>query len=70
MGMNKTGGKYIVIPDREKAIEYAIENAQNGDIIILAGKGHEDYQEINGIKHKMDERIIVGNILQKLKNKI
>lgn len=65
-GINKTDGKYIVIPDREKAIEYAIKNALDGEIIVLAGKGHEDYQEINGVKHKMDERIIVKNILEKL----
>ncbi|MBR2735298.1 MAG: UDP-N-acetylmuramoyl-L-alanyl-D-glutamate--2,6-diaminopimelate ligase, partial [Clostridia bacterium] len=67
-GINKTDGKYIVIPDREKAIEYAMKNASDGEIIVLAGKGHEDYQEINGVKHKMDERIIVKNILEKLKH--
>lgn len=68
VGINKTKGKYIVIPGREDAIEYAMKNAEHGDIIVLAGKGHEDYQEINGVKHKMDERIIVKNILEKLKN--
>ncbi|MDO4200222.1 MAG: UDP-N-acetylmuramoyl-L-alanyl-D-glutamate--2,6-diaminopimelate ligase [Clostridia bacterium] len=67
-GINKTSGKYIVIPDRKQAIEYAMKNADDGEIIVLAGKGHEDYQEINGIKHKMDERIIVKDILEKQKN--
>lgn len=69
IGINKTDGKYVIIPDREKAIEYAMKNAEDGEIIVLAGKGHEDYQEINGVKHKMDEKIIVKNIIQKFKNK-
>ncbi len=68
IGINKTSGKYIVIPGREEAIEYAIKHAIDGEIIILAGKGHEDYQEVKGVKHKMDERIIVKKILEKLKN--
>lgn len=68
-GINKTSGKYTVIPDRAEAINYAIKNAVDGEIIVLAGKGHEDYQEINGVKHKMNERIIVKNILENLKNK-
>lgn len=70
VGISKTNGKYLVIPNREEAIEYAIKNANNGDIVVLAGKGHEDYQEIKGIKHKMDERIIVKKILDKLKNEL
>ena len=47
-GLAKTDGKYVVIPDRTEAIRYCIENAQDGDIIVLAGKGHEDYQEKKG----------------------
>ena len=47
---------YIAIPDRKEAIEYCIKNAQEGDVIIIAGKGHEDYQEICGVKHHMDDR--------------
>ena len=50
VGLAKTDGKYIEIPDRREAIRWCIENAQPGDIIVLAGKGHEDYQEIEGKK--------------------
>ena len=39
-------------------------NAKEGDVIILAGKGHEDYQEINGVKHHMDERELIREILE------
>ncbi len=62
-GLAKTDGKYIVIPDRREAIRWCIENAQDGDIIVLAGKGHEDYQEIKGVKYHMDEREIIADIL-------
>jgi len=44
VGMQKSGGKYMIEPDRAKAIRLAIEEAQAGDIVLLAGKGHEDYQ--------------------------
>lgn len=64
-GIEKTGGKYIIIENRKEAIRYCLEHAQKGDIIVLAGKGHEDYQEINGIKYPFDERTIVENILNK-----
>ena len=57
-----------VIVDRPAAIRWAIENHKNGDVIILAGKGHEDYQIIGHTKHHMDEREIVAEILEKRKN--
>ena len=63
-GMKKTKGKYICIVDRIEAIKYAINMANKNDIIILAGKGHEPYQEINGVKHPFDERIIVNDIIK------
>ncbi len=63
-GIDKTDGKYIEIPDRKEAIAYAIDNGQPGDIIVLAGKGHEDYQEICGVKHPMDERVLIAEILR------
>lgn len=63
-GISKTDGKYIEIPDRKEAIRYAIENGRRGDVIVLAGKGHEDYQEINGVKYPMDERVLIKEILQ------
>lgn len=62
-GISKTSGKYIKIPDRKDAIRYCIRNGKKGDIIVLAGKGHEDYQEIKGVKHPMDERVLIAEIL-------
>ncbi|MBR2766049.1 MAG: UDP-N-acetylmuramoyl-L-alanyl-D-glutamate--2,6-diaminopimelate ligase, partial [Blautia sp.] len=63
-GIGRTQGKYIEIPDRREAIAYAIDHGQKGDIIVLAGKGHEDYQEIKGKKYPMDERVIIADILR------
>ena len=63
IGLDKVGGSYIVIPNRIDAIRYCIENAEDGDIIVLAGKGHEDYQEIRGVKYHMDEREIIADII-------
>ena len=63
-GMKKTDGVYISIPDRKEAIAYAIDHGQPGDIIVLAGKGHEDYQEIKGVKYPMDERDLIADILK------
>jgi UDP-N-acetylmuramoyl-L-alanyl-D-glutamate--2,6-diaminopimelate ligase len=63
-GMERTDGKYIEIPDRKEAIRYAILHGQPGDIIVLAGKGHEDYQEIKGVKYPMDERDLIRDILR------
>ena len=64
-GMKKTNGKYSVVVDRTEAIKQAIKMATKRDIIVLAGKGHEPYQEINGVKHPYDERIIVNDIINK-----
>jgi len=66
-GIKKTNGKYTVIVDRKEAIKEAIKMAKKQDIIVLAGKGHEPYQEINGVKHPFDERIIVREIINKMK---
>ena len=67
-GMKKTKGKYKVVVDRVEAIKQAIQMATKRDIIVLAGKGHEPYQEINGVKHPFDERIIVNDIISELDN--
>ena len=67
IGIEKTDGEYIKIPDRKEAIKYAIENGRKGDIIVLAGKGHEDYQEIKGVKYPMDERVLISEVLEELK---
>ena len=63
IGVRKGPGNYVTIPDRKEAIKYCIDNAEDGDVIILAGKGHEDYQEIKGIKYPMDERDLIADIL-------
>ncbi len=63
-GISKTNGKYIEIPDRKEAIAYVIHHGEPGDIIVLAGKGHEDYQEIEGKKYPMDERVLIAEILE------
>ncbi len=63
-GVEKADGKYITIIDRAEAIRYAIEHAQEGDVIVLAGKGHEDYQEICGKKYHMDERELVADVVK------
>ena len=68
-GVEVKKNRYTVIPDRERAIEWAIEHHVPGDVIVLAGKGHETYQEIGHVKRHMDEREIVAEILEKRKNK-
>ena len=67
VGMKKTDGKYIDICDRKEAIRYAIEHGRPGDVIVLAGKGHETYQEIKGVKYDMDERVLIKEVLEELK---
>lgn len=62
-GIAKTDGTYVEIIDRKDAIRYAIRHGEPGDIIVLAGKGHEDYQEIRGKKYPMDERVLISEIL-------
>ena len=63
LGIGKTEGRYVEICDRKEAVAYAIDHGEPGDIIVLAGKGHEDYQEINGVKYPMDERVLIKEIL-------
>lgn len=63
-GIGRTDGSYVEICDRKEAIAYAIAHGEPGDIIVLAGKGHEDYQEINGVKYPMDERVLIQEILE------
>ncbi len=63
-GIEKTDGKYVKITDRKEAIAYAIRHGEPGDIVVLAGKGHEDYQEIEGKHYPMDERVLIKEILE------
>ncbi|MBO5424226.1 MAG: UDP-N-acetylmuramyl-tripeptide synthetase, partial [Lachnospiraceae bacterium] len=64
VGIGKTTGEYVEILDRKEAMRYAIMNGKPGDVIVFAGKGHEDYQEIEGVKHSMDERVLIREILE------
>ena len=65
-GLNRSNGKYITIKDREEAIEYAMKNALEGDMILLIGKGHEQYQEIKGVQYFWDEREAVERVKARL----
>ena len=68
VGLQKSGGRYIEIDDRKEAIAYSMSHAESGDIILLLGKGHEDYQEIKGEKYHFDEREVVAQILQDMES--
>ena len=50
-----------VEPDRPTAIAWALERGRPGDVIVLAGKGHETYQEVNGVQYHLDEREVVAD---------
>jgi len=67
-GIKKTDGKYIVIPNRREAMKYCLVNAMPGDIIMFLGKGHEDYQEIQGKRYSFDERIVIKEIMEEIQN--
>ncbi len=66
-GIRPTGAKYEVIENRREAIRQAMEMAVGGDIIVLAGKGHETYQEIKGVKHPFDEKVVVSELLEEMR---
>ncbi len=68
-GIKPTGGAYEVIENRRDAIRRALEMAEDGDVIVLAGKGHETYQEIMGVKRPFDEKLIVSEILHEMKTR-
>jgi len=65
-GIQKTDGEYIAVCDRKEAIRYSIEHGRPGDVIVLAGKGHETYQEIKGVKYDMDDRVLVKEVLEEM----
>ena len=65
-GMKKSGTKYVVIENRKEAIRYALQNARDNDLIMIAGKGHENYQEINGTKYHFDDKEMVEELLKEL----
>ena len=66
-GIKPTGAKYEMIENRREAIRQAMEIAVGGDIIVLAGKGHETYQEIEGVKYPFDEKVVVSELLNEMK---
>ena len=65
-GIKTTRCPYTVIENRREAIRYALSSAQPSDVVVLAGKGHETYQEINGVKHPFDEKVIVAELLKEM----
>ncbi len=65
-GMKRTDGEYVVIENRREAIRYALEMGCEGDVIILAGKGNETYQEIMGVKYPFDEKVVVQELLDEM----
>lgn len=65
-GIKRTTGPYVVIENRREAIRYAMQMGQPGDMIVLAGKGHETYQDIGGQKHPFDEKVVVREILAEM----
>ena len=67
-GIRPTGKPYAVIENRTEAIRYALNMAEEGDVIVLAGKGHETYQEIKGVKHPFDEKKVVADLLREMES--
>lgn len=67
-GMRKTDGEYIVIENRREAIRHALAMGGEGDVIILAGKGNETYQDIMGVKRPFDEKVVVHELLEEMNN--
>jgi UDP-N-acetylmuramoyl-L-alanyl-D-glutamate--2,6-diaminopimelate ligase len=65
-GIKPTGCEYVVIENRREAIRYALKFAEPGDVVVLAGKGHETYQEIRGVKHPFDEKVVVRELLEEI----
>ena len=66
VGIKQTEGRYTVIENRREAIRYAMTMAEPGDVIVLAGKGHETYQEIKGVKYPFDEKVVVKELLEEI----
>ncbi len=66
IGMHKTDGKYVIIKNRREAIKEALREAREGDVVLLIGKGHEMYEEIEGVQYPFDEREVVYESLNEL----
>ena len=63
-GFRRFSPRYVIVPDRRRAIEYALEFLGQGDILLVAGKGGEEYQEIMGIKYPFNDHDIIQTILK------
>ena len=68
-GIKGTGCEYVVIENRREAIRYALQFAEPSDVVVLAGKGHETYQEIKGVRYPFDEKIVVAELLEEISEK-
>jgi UDP-N-acetylmuramoyl-L-alanyl-D-glutamate--2,6-diaminopimelate ligase len=65
------GNNYLIEPDRRAAISKAVEMADDGDVVLIAGKGHEDYQEIHGVRYTFSDRAVLREVISnrlKMKN--
>ena len=67
VGIRKVTKKYVTIQERVSAIDYSIKMLTQGDILVVTGKGGENYQEIMGIKHTYNDNAVINEILRKLK---
>jgi UDP-N-acetylmuramoyl-L-alanyl-D-glutamate--2,6-diaminopimelate ligase len=65
-GIQKTQGQYTIIENRREAIRYALTMGREGDVIVLAGKGHETYQDVMGVKKPFDEKVVVRELLAEM----
>ena len=66
-GIQETACPYVMIENRREAIRHALEIGKPGAVIALCGKGHETYQEINGVKHPFDEKVVVAELLEEMR---
>lgn len=69
IGMNKTKGEYMIVKDRREAINKALSLAKDGEIVLLCGKGQQDYEEIEGVKYHLNEREVVKDYFSSLQGK-
>ena len=65
--IEKTGGRYVEIPERREAIAYSITHAEPGDMIAVIGKGHEDYQEIEGVRYPFLDKAVVEDVVRQMR---
>ena len=66
-GIRGTECEYVVIENRREAIKYALQFAKPSDVVVLAGKGHETYQEIKGVRYPFNEKIVVAELLKEIR---